>query len=74
MTLRDRSGPCLAGLALILGGCEPQSGPSRPTREMARPVSSGDFSTPEPAIEPSPTPSLPSTPRGDLDKKDEAGP
>ncbi len=66
-------GPILASLALVLVGCEAPT-PAEPAAKVEKQDGPSSISTAEPPIEPSPVPSLLSTPGGDLDKKDEAKP
>jgi hypothetical protein len=70
--------PAILGLSLI--GCEPPKpgGDSAATTEHAAKAAgheeSTGFSSPVPPVEPSPVPALPSTPKGDPEKKEEAKP
>ncbi len=60
---------------LILAGCgatEPAA--EAPPKDVAAPVAAQGPVAPTPPIEPSPIPSLPSTAKGDMDKKDDPRP
>jgi hypothetical protein len=70
--------PAILGLSLV--GCDPPKAPSERAARSEHSTKGGSheasagFSSPVPPIEPSPIPQLPSTPKGDPEKKEEAKP
>jgi len=64
----------VSGFGLLLFGCDlPEEGAQHIEKPASHSIKPGP-AAPKAPIEPSPVPSLPETPRGDLDKKDEPRP